>query len=322
MNEEGRAMRIGLIVDAACDLPQAFLEEKDIEILPIQIRIGDRLIHDSREPIAMKRFYREVPDRKADHFAESHPLEANELEQIVLDKWARRYDHVVCMTIAASRSQIFSSTMKAALSAGKRSRTVRSDLGLPSHWGASVLNSRSMFAGQGVLAWEAVRLRDEGVPLAEMEERLRKVADQLHAYLVADDLYYLLHRAAKKGDTSVNWGAYAVGKLFDVKPILHCHCDETGPVAKVRGFEAGFKRLLDNALREIEGNGLSVPCVCISYGGDVLRLETMPAFVGFRERVKAAGVTLLISQMSKTGAVNVGAGAACVGFASAGHRFS
>lgn len=315
-------MHIGLVVDAACDLPQAFLEEKGIEVLPIQIRLGEQLLHDRRDPMVMKSFYREAPDRKADHYAETHPLELEELEQIVLDKWAPQYDHVVCMTIAASRSQIFSRTMKAALSAGKRTRDVRRDLGLSTHWGASVLNSRSMFAGQGVLAWEAARLRDQGASLAELESRLRSLADELHAYLVADDLYYVLHRAAKKGDTSVNWGAYAVGKLFDVKPILHCHRDETGPVAKARGFEAGFRRLLDNALQEIEAGGLSVPCVCVSYGGDIRRLESMPAYALFRARAEAAGVTVLMSQMSKTGAVNVGTGAACVGFASAAHQFS
>lgn len=314
-------MEIGLVVDAACDLPPAFLAERGVEVLPIGIRLGERQLQDVRDPERTAAFYRERLDRRTELHAQSHPLDPTEVEATLLERWATRYDHLVCMTITSARSPIYAHATRAALTVGTRAREKRRAEGLPLRWGATVINSRSMFAGQAVLAWEAVRLREAGATLGELELRLRALAERIHTYLVADDLYFVLHRAARKGDRSVNWASYALGNLLDVKPILHCHRDTTGPVAKARGFDAGVRRVFDNVLAEA-GRGLEVPCVCVSYAGALDRLEQMPGFAAFRAELEAAGHTVLVSQMSKTGAVNVGVGSLCVAFAAAQHRFS
>ena len=36
-------MRIGIVVDSACDLPQSYLQRNNINLLPISVRIGDTL---------------------------------------------------------------------------------------------------------------------------------------------------------------------------------------------------------------------------------------------------------------------------------------
>lgn len=36
----GAEMRIGIVVDSACDLPLEYLERNNIVILPITVRIG------------------------------------------------------------------------------------------------------------------------------------------------------------------------------------------------------------------------------------------------------------------------------------------
>ena len=43
-------MRIGLVVDSACDLPQSFIEQHGIVILPITLHLGDRDEIDTRDP--------------------------------------------------------------------------------------------------------------------------------------------------------------------------------------------------------------------------------------------------------------------------------
>jgi DegV family protein with EDD domain len=314
-------MNIGLVVDAACDLPPAFLAEQGVEVLPIGIRLGERSFDDMRDPARTAAFYRERPDRRAELHAESRPLDAAGVEGAILARWATRYDHLICMTITASRSPIYAHTTRAVLTVGTRAREARRAAGLPLSWGATVVNSRSMFAGQGVLAWEAVRLRAAGIDPADLALRLRSLAEHIHTYLVADDLYFVLHRAARKGDRSVNLASYALGSLLAVKPILHCHRDVTGPVAKVRGFETAARRLFDNLLAQC-ATGLDVPCICLSYAGDLAQLERLGGYAEFRAALQTQGVTLLVSQMSKTGAINVGLGSLCVAFAAARHRFS
>jgi len=39
-------MRIGLVVDPACDLPLEYLQKNDITLLPITVRIGDAVLAD------------------------------------------------------------------------------------------------------------------------------------------------------------------------------------------------------------------------------------------------------------------------------------
>lgn len=314
-------MAIGLLVDATCDLPHEFFAEQGVGVLPVGIRIGNANLEDRRDPVQTARFYKQHYDRRDALHAETHAMSVSDVADEILARWALECDHVVCMTVAASRSPIFSNTTRAAVDVAARSREQRRQHGLQGRCAMTVINSRTMFSGQGVLAWEAARLREQGVEAAAMVARLTELADHVHAYFVAADLYYLMHRAAKKGDTSINWTAYAVGKALDLKPILHSHRDDTGPVAKTWGFGAGVKRLLDNVLRQID-LGLNVPCVCVSYGGEVAEVEKLPGFAAFRARVEAAGVTLMVCQMSKTGAINVGAGGLSVAFIADRHRFT
>lgn len=312
-------MRIGLVVDAACDLPGDFLRDKGIHVLPIGLRVGDRQLVDTRDPAATTAFYRERQDKRAELHAESVPLSAAEIEALFLDQWVTTYDHLVCLTITSGRSPIFAHATQAALTAGRSARERRRAAGLNLGWGATVINTRTLFAGQGVLAYEAARLREAGTPLETMHPRLAQVADGLHAFMVADDLYYIMRRAAKKGDHSVNWAAYAVGSMLNVKPVLYAHRDDTAPVDKVRGFENGVKSLFARAARQIR-RGLDVPCVCVSYGGPVDRVGAMPGFEELKTAAGQVGVELLVSHMSQTAAINVGAGALCVAFAAHGHE--
>ncbi len=50
-------MRIGVVVDSACDLPKSFIEENNIVVMPIAVRVGDRVYDDRRDPRATWDFY-------------------------------------------------------------------------------------------------------------------------------------------------------------------------------------------------------------------------------------------------------------------------
>ena len=43
-------MKIGLVVDATCDLPAPYIKEHHIQVLPISLRIGDEHVVDDRNP--------------------------------------------------------------------------------------------------------------------------------------------------------------------------------------------------------------------------------------------------------------------------------
>ncbi len=310
-------MRIGIAVDSCCDLPKDFIDEHNIVVMPITLRIGDLLVEDRRDPIETQAFYTKHLDKKSEDFAESIPYSVQQIEKLFLEKLVLDYDYVFCLTITSGRSAIYDHAMQASRTILTKYRDVRRDAGVPERFGLAVLSSRNMFAGQGVQAAEAVRLIRQGGTPSEIGSRLRHLVEMTHTYMVPADLFHIYKRASKKGDKSIGWGSYTLGSMLDVKPILHCHQDQTGPVDKVRGFETGVERLFTKAADRIR-RGLEVPHICISYGGPLSDVARLPGYAELEKAASESNVAILLSPMSKTAAVNVGPGAVTLAFAAPG----
>jgi DegV family protein with EDD domain len=312
-------MRIGIVVDSACDLPRDFLVENDVLVMPITLRIGELLIDDRRDPAETQAFYARHQDKKGDDFAESIPYSVEQIERLFLERLVLDYDYVFCLTITSTRSPIFDHAMQASRAILTKYKAVRRAAGVPERFGLLVLSTQNLFTGQAVPVAEAVRLIRAGGTPSEIGKRLVQLVEQTHTYLVPADLFHIYKRASKKGDTSLSWGSYTLGSWLDVKPILHCHRDVTTTVDKVRGFEAGVEQLFSRAARRV-GGGLEAPCICISYGGEPAAVRQMPGYARRAQAAAEQGVAILVSPMSKTAAVNVGPGALSLAFAASGRR--
>ncbi|HJV94246.1 MAG TPA: DegV family protein, partial [Azonexus sp.] len=281
-------MRIGIVVDSACDLPRDFLVENDVLVMPITLRIGELLIDDRRDPAETQAFYARHLDKKGDDFAESIPYSVQQIEQLFLERLVLDYDYVFCLTITSTRSPIFDHAMQASRAILTKYKAVRRAAGVPERFGLLVLSTQNLFTGQAVPVAEAVRLIRAGGTPSEIGKRLVQLIEQTHTYLVPADLFHIYKRASKKGDTSLSWGTYTLGSWLDVKPILHCHRDVTTTVDKVRGFAAGVEQLFERAARRV-GGGLAAPCVCISYGGEPAAVSQMPGYARLAQAATEQG---------------------------------
>ncbi|HEX5803815.1 MAG TPA: DegV family protein [Azospira sp.] len=310
-------MRIGVVVDSCCDLPKEFIDLHGVVVMPITLRIGDTLVEDRRDPAETHAFYAKHLDRKSEDFAESIPYSVQQIETLFLERLVLDYDYVFCLTITSGRSQIYDHAMQASRTILTKYKQIRRQAGIPERFGLAVLSSRNMFTGQAVQAAEAIRLIREGGTPSEIGSRLRTLVEQTHTYMVPADLFHIYKRASKKGDKSIGWGSYTLGSMLDVKPILHCHQDATGPVDKVRGFAAGVEKLFTQTAERMR-RGLGSPYVCISYGGSLDALQKFPGYGALESAARETGVEILLSPMSKTAAVNVGPGAVSLAFAATG----
>lgn len=312
-------MRIGIVVDSACDLPREFLDQHGVLVMPITLRIGEVMIEDRRHPEETQDFYVRHLDRKSEDFAESIPYSVSQIERLFLERLVLDYDYVFCLTITSTRSPIFDHAMQASRAILTKYKAIRREAGMEERFGLAVFSTRNLFTGQAVPVAEAVRLIRQGGLPSEIGTRLKHLIDETHTYLVPADLFHIYKRASKKGDTSLSWGSYTVGSWLDVKPILHCHRDVTTTVDKVRGFEAGVEQLFDRAVKRIH-EGLDAPNICLSYGGVPSAVGGFPGYARFAKAAEDNGVQILVSPMSKTAAVNVGPGALSLAFAAKGHR--
>src|SRR3546814_5762387 len=78
---------------------------------------------------------------------------------------------------------------------------------------------------------------EAGEDPGRIRTRLEQLAANTYGYLVPRDLYYIRNRARAKGDRSVSLCSAALGTALDIKPVLRGYRGDTGPVAKVKGFD-------------------------------------------------------------------------------------
>jgi DegV family protein with EDD domain len=307
-------MKIGIVADATCDLPDDFLRRHRINILPVAIRLGEELLTDERDPEQTRRFYAEqLAEKGAD--AETTPYTAEQIRERFLRRIVLDYDYVFCITVTASRSPIFENATKASFAILNDYKDIRAEHGISGAFALRVVDSRSLFTGSAVLVAEAARMVEAGASANDIRRRIDELRDQLCAYMVPDDLYYIRKRGAAKGEKSVSWLTYAFGSALDIKPVILSYHGETQAVARHRGQERAVEKLFAHAAAQLQ-QGILTRHLCISYGGPLEQLRELPGYAGLEQVAQAQGVSLLAATMSATAGVNVGA--RCLSIAYAG----
>ena len=307
VTQRGIWVRIGVVIDAACDLPHAFIERHGIEILPINLRFGGRDFVDDRDPRATRNFLSTYIAEK-DLDAEAHAPGVEQIKNLFLERIVTRYDRVLVICMSQTRAHVFANATQASFSILQGYRQMRAEAGISESFAMRVIDSQTLFAGEAVLAREAVRLAEAEPPFDQLRRTVEALSDQVHAYVVPEDLYYLRNRATLKGDRSVDTLTYSMGRLLDMKPILRMHRGESEAVGKGRGFENTVSSLLQRARAAI-GTGLGTPAIIMSYGGDPDVIRRLPAYMQLAREADAEGVELMLAVMSATAGVHVGPGA-------------
>lgn len=306
-------MRIGIVVDSACDVPSDFIERENVTVLPVTVQIGNAVLSDMRNEDATLNFLTGDTADQA-YNAETTPYTVQQVHDLFLSKLVLDYDYVFCICTTRSRSGIFDNAQQASYTILNEYRPVRQAAGNSTPFSLRVIDSQNVFAAVGVLAVEAARLRAAGEGAPKIRARLENLALHTQGYMVPPDLHYLRNRIKKRGDKSVSFLSATLGTALDIKPILHCNRGETGPVAKVKGFDTAVEKMLDFAGKRVQA-GLMTPTLGLSYGGELHNMRLLPGYERLRNICAEHNVEVYESVMGLSGMVNVGKGALVVGFA-------
>ncbi|MCP5160011.1 MAG: DegV family protein [Gammaproteobacteria bacterium] len=301
-------MRTGIVIDSACDLPQSYIQEHNIHIMPISLHFGYDLFKDARDPKATQAFYcKYLVEKTLD--IETAPFSVEQIRELFLEELVLKYDRVLVITIAQTRSPIFANASEASYAILKQYRERRQKAGMSGSFYLTVLDSKTLFTGEGVLVHEAVRLLEEQNPsFGVLRGVVEQLSQQVYGYLVPEDLFYIRQRASKKGEKSVGLIGYHFGTLLDIKPIIGFHRGESQTVDKDRGFDRALIKLFNIGRQSID-RGLATRIINTSYAGDPEVIRHKRAFVDFERYAKDHGVEVLLSVMSTAGGINVGPGA-------------
>lgn len=211
-----------------------------IHLLPVTVKIGQSAFVDLRDERATLDFIESHVT--GCHTAETAAFPADKIKALFLEQLVIEYDYVFCLTVTRHRSQIHDNATHAGFAILNEYKPIRLQAGRTTPFALRIVDSQQVFAGQGILPVEAVRLRDAGASAPEIRSRLEFLAERSYAYMVPRDLAYLRARIKHRGDRSVSLLAALIGSALDIKPVLYCHRGDTGPVGKIRGFEPAAEK--------------------------------------------------------------------------------
>lgn len=242
-----RSMKNFIITtDTTCDLPQEYLQQHNITLLPLYYSFHDTVYGETifLEP---SEFYNKMRGGAMPTTMAVNPGTVRESFTHLLEEG---YD---VLHIA------FSSALSGSCSvAGSVARELRDE-----HPDSKIIVIDSLCAslGEGLLVHKAVQLKDSGKSIEETADWLEKNKLHLCHMFTVDDLFHL-HRGGR-----VTKAAAIIGTLINVKPVLHV--DNEGrliPLNNVRGRKKALISLVDDMGERLKDYPGQNDIVFISHG--------------------------------------------------------
>lgn len=224
--------RVVLVTDSTSCIPAELAAQWGIGIIPLQIRIGERVDTENRvpTPVLIDALQRNLtvstsaPDPAAFYWTYQQAAAAGA-------------DEVVSVHISAGQSD----TYQRALHAATQSR-------VPVH----VIDSRTTGMSLGYAVLAAARVAGAGGGARRVLDALaRRLAGSCELIYV-DTLEYL-RRGGRIG-AAAHW----VGSALSMKPLLTMDDGKVAPLERVLGSERALRRMVDTAVHRVNGRTVDI----------------------------------------------------------------
>lgn len=303
-----------IAIDSTCNLPRSFIDQNNIRVLPIALKLSGESIPDTLDPIKTLELYQSGRIEKG-YDAETEPYSSVEMSRLLEEELVLNYDKVLVLTIMRTRSKTYENVRDAVFVSQPKFKDLRSQNDKDRSFRIFVFDTNTLFTGHGLLTWEAVRLLKEDKASPEnIMVQLESMKDRVHAMVLPNDLFYIKQRGSTKGDKSVSWLSYQVGTMLNVKPIVEAWQGDTSTIHKTLGFKSGLEKLFTLTSQAID-KGLLIRAVVMSYAGDLAEIEGNRDYQEFVAHARSKGVETLLSIMNLTTAINMGVGAFSIAYA-------
>lgn len=301
-------LRIGLVVDSSCDLSMAQIEDYGVRVLPSILEFEGKSCVDDRGPDSTMAYYRGFIADKA-VAGRSVACSAAEIQEIFLRELVLDFERVLVISACAELSETFQRATEASYAILQGYRARREAGRQRGSFALRVLDSRSVCAGEAVLAGRALSLLfDERQPFEKTRRRIREETGRIRCLLVPGDPWYLRHRGLDGEGAGLGRGDYALARMTNFRPVLEVVGGQRRTVARARGFQAACATAMQRA-RDAIRQGLGAPAVALSFGGDPRVIREMPAYLDLEAQAVAAHIDIHLAVMSAMMGVRFGPGA-------------
>jgi DegV family protein with EDD domain len=209
---------IALITDSTCDIPQNYLQQYDIKVVPHTIVWGDTQYLD-RVDIQPEEFYERIEAEKIIPTT----AQATEIQFLhaYMDAISRGYKQIVVVTL----SNRLSGAIQSARNAAKMVQ-------IPVH----VIDSLGVTMGLGWQVLAAARVREMGGTVQDILTKINDVRQSISLYVGMDTVEFV-RRGGRIGDA-----VRLIGMMMNIKPVVR--------VSNIKGLveEVGLARTYHKAI--------------------------------------------------------------------------
>ncbi len=312
-------LKLGILIDAAAEVPAAALRNPHVRLLPVGIQIDATLVNDERDPAITRRFNTKFLSLRAAEVSKSVPPTAETIRTFFSAHIALDFDHVFGLFVTSTRSSIFRTAFEVSSKAINDTMGERREAGIKGPLLVECYDSLNMFTGYGVQVMEALRQFEVEPSVANIRDNMQRLSKSAYCYVAPSKLDFILTRAKAKGEQSVGTMGAAAAKLLGLLPIITCHQGATETVAKVRGVDGARAYVLNLARKQV-ARGLLAPFVNVSFSGEVETVLAIPEYTALCNEAKAKNVTVSLQEMAPTNSINLGSDALAVGFIANPHK--
>lgn len=216
---------IRIVVDSSSDYQTAEIREKNLDLVPIAITIGEKQYVDGVD-LERNQFY-EILEETGEFPKTAQPSPQQFLD-IFLDA-KEKGDEVVCITLSSALSGTYQSALLAK--------------DMAEYDPVYIVDSRTATCNIKVLADYARKLADDGHSAGEIAEKIEALKSHVKVVAALDTLEYL-SRGGRLSRT-----AAALGDMAGLKPLITI--TEEGEVAML-GKALGKNKAISHILRHLE----------------------------------------------------------------------
>ena len=239
--------KIAIATDSNSGITQAQGKELGIFVLPMPFYINDELFLEDIT-LSQKQFYERLAQDADVKTTQPSPGDVTDL----WDKILQDYDQIVYIPMSSGLSSSCETAMMLAQDyEGK----------------VFVVNNQRISVTQRQSVLDALEMAQAGKSAQEIHDYLERTKFDSDIYITVDTLKYL-----KKGGRCTP-AAAALGAVLGIKPVLRIKGEKLDSFAKVRGWKAAKKTMIDaiHNTMETEFAGLSGPeqlHIAAAYTGD------------------------------------------------------
>ncbi len=213
-------MRVQIITDSTCDIPDGSIGDLGIRVVPIYLRFGEKTYRDGVD-IRKDEFYSMLTSSPI-YPATSQPNPEDFAS--VYKEYCGTADGIVSIHISSKISGTYNSAMIA-------KRTLGSQCPI------EVVDSKFNSAGLGLVVAAAARVAKSGADFAEVIDEAKRATDQVGMFGMFETLKYLAHSGR------VNKTIAKAADVLNVMPLLTFNHGEIVRAGLVRSISKGIDRI-------------------------------------------------------------------------------